>query len=140
MPLRKYLAIFHSQVDMLLSVGVNIGAGSGMEKFIATLKAKTGSTGVACALDLGNENPGKRTPNEEYISKKADIDERSNEVYLEICFLMGADQKLYGKLAEDLHNQNIKGYDDYPKTVDAAYALLCKKKIQSELLLPASQW
>ena len=41
---------------------------------------------------------------------------------------MGADQKLYVKLAEDLHNQHIKGYDDYPKTVDAAYALLCKKK------------
>ena len=76
MPLRKYLAIFQSQVDMLLSVGINLGAGSGMEKFIATLKAKTGSTGVACALDLGNETPGKRTPNEEYISKKADIDER----------------------------------------------------------------
>ena len=45
---------------------------------------------------------------------------------------MGADQKLYGKLAEDLHNQHIKGYDDYLKTVDAAYALLCETKFNPD--------
>ena len=126
MPLRTYLAKFQSQVDMLLSVGINLGAGPGMENFIATLKAKTGITGVARAMELGNSTPGKITLTEEYIIKKDDINKRSNEVYLAICFLLGADRKLYGKLAEDLHNQHIKRYDDYPKTVDAAYALLCE--------------
>ena len=111
-PLRMHLAKFQIQVDMLLSVGINLRAGPGMENFIATFKTKTGSTGVARALDLGNATSGKRTPTEGNISKKDDIDELSNEVYLAICFLLGADQKLYGKLSEHLHNQHIKGYDD----------------------------
>ena len=76
MPLRTYLAKFQSQVDMLLLVWINLVVGPEMEKFIATLKSKTGSTGLARALELGNATPEKRTPTEEYISKKYDNDKQ----------------------------------------------------------------
>lgn len=79
----------------------------------------------------GNTWPGTNEkdmfPTEkEYIGKNNWVEKKTNEIYLAACFILGADRKICGKLLEDLHNQHIKGYDDYLKTIDKAYALLCK--------------
>lgn len=42
MPLRTYHLQFRNQVDMLSSVGIHLGTGPGMNKFLSTIKDETG--------------------------------------------------------------------------------------------------
>ena len=55
--------------------------------------------------------------------------EKVKEAQLAIAFLMGADRVQYGGLLAELENDYLKGSDQYPKTMVAAYNLLVNYKI-----------
>ena len=57
------------------------------------------------------------------------VSEKVKEAQLAIAFLMGADRVQYGGLLAELENDYLKGSDQYPKTMVAAYNLLVNYKI-----------
>ena len=58
---------------------------------------------------------------------------------LAAALLMGADRKRYTGLITDLENSYSKGQDDWPKSVNDAYALLCNWRVDRGLITPAIQ-
>jgi hypothetical protein len=56
------------------------------------------------------------------------------EEFLACAFLLGADQKRYGKLIEDIENSHVQKNDKYPKTLVEAYNLLVHWKQDKNLL------
>jgi hypothetical protein len=53
-----------------------------------------------------------------------DATDVAKQQYLAIAFLAGADRAHYGKLLNELENSYLKGRDEYPTTLNAAYNLL----------------
>ncbi len=49
---------------------------------------------------------------------------RAKEKYLARVFFTGADKQRFGKLIEETENRYVKGYNEYPDTVDDAHSLM----------------
>jgi hypothetical protein len=44
--------------------------------------------------------------------------------YVATVFILRADRSRYRKLIEDVENDNLKGRDDYPRTIHDSYSIL----------------
>lgn len=56
-------------------------------------------------------------------------DEVVKEEHLAVCFLYGTDRVRYGNLMRSFENSYIEGHDRYPKTLNDAYNILVKYKM-----------
>ena len=99
-----YYKKFNTAVDVLEEMGGSIGKDPMMVKEIIRQEGLAGTT-------LTSE-------------KKLDITKKGRDQYLAMAFLLGSDQRRFGKLVEDLGNDFLLGTDSYPKTLITAYNVL----------------
>ena len=106
---QDYLRKFNNMVDVIEHCGGQIGGEPGP---------------IASALtDLGY-NPNDFNPGE-----FMEAYEIVKEEHLALCFLYGADRTRYGDLMRSFENSYIEGTDRYPKTLNDAYNILVKYKM-----------
>ena len=106
---QDYLKKFNNMVDVIEHCGGQIGAEPGP---------------IASALtDLGYD-PNNFNPPEFMEAYEIVKDE-----HLAVCFLYGADRIRYGDLMRSFENSYIEGTDRYPKTLNDAYNILVKYKM-----------
>ena len=61
-------------------------------------------------------------------TRKIELNEQAQEMYLACAFISQADPKQYGRLKEELENDYTKGTDSYPQDMVKAYQLLNEYK------------
>ena len=54
--------------------------------------------------------------------------QQQKERYLAVAFLLSSDQTPYSRCIEEIENSFLKGKDEYPRTVTAAFNLISKYK------------
>ena len=56
------------------------------------------------------------------------IETTAQEIYISCAFVINSDLKQYGRLIEELENDDTKGNDNYPRNMVKAYQLLNEYK------------
>ena len=103
-----YLENFTNVVDVITATGGSIGNHKDILQAVADEEK----------LDLDTATP------DELKSITATAKER----YLAVAFLLSSDRTRYGRCIEELENSFLKGNDEYPRTVTAAFNLISKYK------------
>ena len=106
-------------------------AQAGLRRFAALNQGPSESTDAYYKRVLSNvkvleEQWGPLYP-EKLCTNKSDKKKiaKTQEQFIAVHFLAGADKKRYDKLLIELNNSFIAGKDNYPATLEAAYQLLC---------------
>ena len=107
------------------------------DALVAVLEGHAGSVGVhpkllKDELDLLQDHERK----EEANVKVAKVDARDRA--LAMLFLTSGDRTRYGSMLLALENDKLKGFDNYPKTLEKAYTLMLNYK-QGKKLNPKGQ-
>ena len=106
---QDYLKKFNNMVDVIEHCGEKIGGEPGPISSVLT----------DLGYDHNNFNPAEFMEAYEIVK----------EEHLALCFLYGADRTRYGDLMRSFENSYIEGTDRYPKTLNDAYNILVKYKM-----------
>ncbi len=99
-----YLEKFQNRIEVLEHCGGSVGSAPGLVKSV---------------LINGNIEPGAATAEQLATARKM-----TQDAYLGVAFILGADRNRYGKLIEDLENDYTQGQDNYSQLLNAAYSWL----------------
>ena len=108
MTTQVYLEHFQNMLDVINHSGGTIAGDSGIETTI--LNGKT--------INKANMNDQQLT----------ELKSEVLEQFTAVAFLVGADRVRYSHLVENMENDFLQGWNNYPKTVSGAYHLLTNWK------------
>ena len=115
MTCQAYMEKFQNTVDVLDHCGAGAGNMPGLLQAI---------------LEESSINPDNATK-----EQVATALQESQERYLAVAFLLGADKARYGRLLENMENDYAQGVDRYPRTVIAAYNTISSYKQDARYIM-----
>jgi hypothetical protein len=104
---QAYLEVFQNTIDVMEHSGGAIGNHPGIENVLIKNQKLT--------LPLQND-------------ERAAVKRDAQAEYLAVAFLLNADRTRYASMLHDLENNYLRGQDNYPKMVTAAYNVLTNWK------------